>query len=410
MDPTLESILEDFGLSEPELQTYKYLLRSGPASASETARETHQSRGRIYGVLRRLAEIGLARENPTRPVQYAAVPLSTVLPTAIERLKGQQAFLEEAIERAEADTDGDDFGPGQVARPSDVAVFTGRRAVTQELVRVIQGADDELSIVGEGALSERLAAAVSVVQALRDAANRGVNVHLGFPHSSTNRSARRRLADAVGAEVLRDLAEGSYDGMVWVVADHAAFLIAPQPDDAAAAKGDDLGILLDHPALAKAAARQATLAGIEFGADAQREGRTAFPLLERFFDSVSHARKEVVALAPPGWDAVMEEAWEAAVQLYSAARSRGVSFRGVVTPGPEVDRWLDAFEGTWDVRTAAHLPLWVAVVDGREVFVATPAEEPGPPRGARWSEDPDEAQFYAELFERFWQGAQPAEP
>lgn len=125
------------------------------------ARTTGQSRARAYEVLRELVKKGLAYEEPTRPVRFRAVPLSDVLSRTMAELSSHHKILQDLH---------DDL-------PAEHKAVAGASTVV--------------------ALSPDL------VQELRQARKRDVDVRLHFLRSATLPGSPDALEDAVHAAAIR---------------------------------------------------------------------------------------------------------------------------------------------------------------------------------------------------------------
>lgn len=80
-DPEL---LEEVGLTLYERKTLVTLMVFGIADAAAICREGGVPTSKIYLAMEKLAQLGLARVQPTRPKMYAAVPADTVTDRVVE--------------------------------------------------------------------------------------------------------------------------------------------------------------------------------------------------------------------------------------------------------------------------------------------------------------------------------------
>ena len=83
------------GLSEYEAKAYEALVRLGEAKPSAVTRESGIPQSKVYDVLNRLVDAGLARVIPERPKRYAPLPPDRLGP----RVTKQREHLEEAEKR-----------------------------------------------------------------------------------------------------------------------------------------------------------------------------------------------------------------------------------------------------------------------------------------------------------------------
>ena len=90
------------------------------------------------------------------------------------------------------------------------------------------------------------------------------------------------------------------------------------------------------------------------------------------------------------------------LETYRAAKARGVRFRALTEAGPEDQSLRDTFDGIWEVRVAASIPLWLTIIDRADLFQVFPAGPGDSAVGLRHSRDGAEIQHYLALFEALW--------
>jgi hypothetical protein len=76
--------LEDIGLSQYERKALMALILCGVADAATLCREGAVPSSKIYLAMEKLAGLGLAQIQPTRPKMFAALPVDTVIVRVIE--------------------------------------------------------------------------------------------------------------------------------------------------------------------------------------------------------------------------------------------------------------------------------------------------------------------------------------
>jgi HTH-type transcriptional regulator, sugar sensing transcriptional regulator len=95
-DPEL---LEDIGLSLYERKALAALMVFGVADAAALCREADVPTSKIYRAMEKLARLGLAQIQPTRPKLYAALPADVVTDRAVELARERaEQFAESATE------------------------------------------------------------------------------------------------------------------------------------------------------------------------------------------------------------------------------------------------------------------------------------------------------------------------
>lgn len=250
-------------LSENEFRTYDFLLRSGPSTPTTVARETQQSRGRIYETLRSLVERGLAKEQPSRPILYAAVPVTMALSNVMGDSIRQVQSLREAYQemRTSHPEEQSTAKAGASIRPSDVSVLSGRRSVVAELLRMVGRAQAEFSLAGSSQLALRIAGSQEILQELRSAVLRGVRIRLFFPRQTSAAGVYRSLESELGKDTVIGIAADRVAPHALAAGEGETLSWFAQPDDASPDRGEDVGIFYSGAIFAKSARQRIGLAG-----------------------------------------------------------------------------------------------------------------------------------------------------
>lgn len=244
-------LFDDLGFSLPETRAYFFLLRSGPATPTAIARGTGQSRGKIYETMRRLAERGFVREEPTRPIRYAPAPLAETVSLAAARLSRQSNALRELRSLHQRLVASASSPEPRLLRPGDVRVFSGRAACLAELRRVVAHSR-ALLIAGGGRFAARLRHSGPLLQDLRDAVARGADVQILVPLSPEREADRRALNTFFGPRVVVAAPHLADLPLVTVASPSVAMDILAQPDDERSNRGDDVAVRVENPLYARA--------------------------------------------------------------------------------------------------------------------------------------------------------------
>lgn len=255
----MQRLFLEMGLTRSEIEAYQFLLESDTATPTEVARAVRQSRGRIYDTLRQLVAQGFVREQPTKPIRYAPVPLAQTVSMAAAKISQQtrtvrqiQAWMQQAGTSQSA-------APAPVATASNVAVTTGRRACNAELERVVAQSRDWLLLSGGANLASRLQANPTLREALTAALARAVEVRILYA------SNERRMLDVLPSPPDDDrldlLPPELDDALTCANSESATLEILAQPLDDDPHRGDDLGIRIMSPTYA-AAVRSRLLAAL----------------------------------------------------------------------------------------------------------------------------------------------------
>lgn len=100
-DLTVEQVLAQFGLSNPEIRVYLASLSLGSQPVSVIAKKSQLKRGHTYNMLHLLAERGLVQEHTKNKVKYFSVGSPRDLLTLVKRredeLKHQKLSLENVV-------------------------------------------------------------------------------------------------------------------------------------------------------------------------------------------------------------------------------------------------------------------------------------------------------------------------
>jgi len=399
------------GLTWDEVRIYQHLLNASSAISSAIVRETGHSRGRIYEALRRLVAKGLVREEPTRPIQFHPTPLSEILAIAHARLTRQLAAVKAgqgiALTTGEPGTSLPLLAP---TRARDVRVFSGRRACQAEWVRMLGAAQDFFWLTGGENLSRRLAAMPDFLGALGAGRDNGLNVQVVLPKNDATGEALADVARQLGPGILEVASADEFGPLVSCTTDKAAMEVISQPDDGEPFKGQDVGIQVSSDLFAHATKKRTDLAEVFL----QRKGiPPVYQWLgpnhgsDLFLESVRRAQDEVLVLGPREWSRYLAADWQTNATVYRAAKARGVRFRAVTAPEDHKDPALSFLGDVWDIRLVDWHPVWLTIVDGKELFQAFTHPSLGGPPQFRRSQEPHELKFYSTVFEGLWSHGRP---
>jgi sugar-specific transcriptional regulator TrmB len=410
LSPDLVAILQDMGLTWDEVRIYQFLLNSSSAISSAIVRETGHSRGRIYEALRRLVEKGFVREVPMRPIQFHPTPLSEVLATARTHLTKQLAAVKEeqgmALELDDAEAPIVLLSP---TKPRDVRVLSGRRACHREWSRMLGEANSFLWLAGGENFANRLAAMPDFLHELRAANDKGLGVQLVLPQTDATAGSLETIVSLVGPDVLHTASVDQFGPLVSCATDQASMEVISQPDDNAVNKGDDVAIQVSSKQFADAIAQRRGLV------ESLQRGEASAPYQwlgpdhgsDLFLDAVLGAKTEVIVLGPGEWSSYLAHDWQRNAGTYRDAKKRGVQFRALTVRGENDEHELEPFTQVWDIRFVPWHPVWLTIIDGRELYQAFSHPSLGGPPQFRRSREPNEIKFYAAVFARLWAKGEP---
>lgn len=237
------SVLQECGLTETQARVYLALVEYPSMTASSLAKAAQLPRNRLYESLEELNGIGLVDIVLEEPRRYRAKPIDSFitrcandLRTKIDRLESRRAFLIAAFEPREQLTP-DDHERGITQ------ALTGRRAVAEEIERMLADARREIVVAGSAGGSLRLA------KHFLDARPFAPNVALEFyaPLTSAQSGGWENFMEAGIAPVTWvDVPRAT----IVVVIDREEMLrIHPVPDDERTHSGQDFALLTNNLAI-----------------------------------------------------------------------------------------------------------------------------------------------------------------
>jgi hypothetical protein len=179
-------LLETFGFTEYEAKCFVALLRIQQGTAKEVSEVADVPRARVYDSMDGLADRGLVDVQESSPRRFRAADPGDAVAALDRRFRDRLDRLEALLSEL-----GPPEGPDG---DGDVWVMEGEDAVGDRMVGLLEDATDEvlLAVATEDLLSEAL------LDALTDAADRGVDVTAGSPAESV----RERLGTAVPAATI----------------------------------------------------------------------------------------------------------------------------------------------------------------------------------------------------------------
>lgn len=407
LPPALTEVLFGYGVDYTELAAYEALLHTESATATQVARQAKQSRGRIYEVMRSLVEKGMAREEPTQPVKFHAVPLHEVIERTISEVETHLTVLRQAADQVPPSRERPAATPQRV-EASDISLLKGRRAVAAEIRRLVRTAH-EFVYIGGACPAGRIAAMESLLTDLNTKSAQGVHVSLVLPHGQTGR-AHAEIRRRVGPAYVHETPRAATPPIWYATNESVAVFVFVQPADADPLHGDDIGIRIASPAAVEAAVQRLRIAS----SDVRVAGTDDFGLVHaetvrrRFQEAIGSAKQEILGMAVRRWNrlGIRNPPLET---LYERARANGVSLKALVKADPTDTEGQAAAEEPWEIRHAPWVPSIMSIVDEAELFEAFVPEGEGPVR-LRYSNDPHEVRHYVDVFHRLWKHATPLPP
>ncbi|PSQ12950.1 transcriptional regulator [Halobacteriales archaeon QS_7_68_65] len=165
---TLEELLQRFGFSGKEIDTYLAILEQGEAKASIVADEANVSKRHVYSVAETLADRGFVEVNDhVVPTTIRANPPEAVVDTLADDLDAMEPALESRFSQA-------------APRSESFEVVKSRVTVIKRVAELLDRAEVEVTL----AIPHRLLD--DVATELRDAVERGVLVVLLVSDANSN--------------------------------------------------------------------------------------------------------------------------------------------------------------------------------------------------------------------------------
>lgn len=112
-------------------------------------------------------------------------------------------------------------------------------------------------------------------------------------------------------------------------------------------------------------------------------------------------------MGPPDWTSYLAADWERTSAVHAEARGRGVSLRALTDRSREQDSILRPLTDIWDIRVTDEHPIWLTLVDDRELYQAFGPPVPGARPQLRQSREPNEVRFYSTVFDQLWEQGEP---
>lgn len=405
-------LLHEMGLTRTEIQVYQYLLTFKSAVPSAIARDTGQARGRIYEGMRNLVEKGFAREEPTRPIQFFPTPLPEILGAVQARLKQQLVAIQKTQALVLSAPQTPAVPARRPVRMRDVRVLSGRRSCFAEMTRMLEASNQFFWLMGGGRFPERLANMPTFLENLRVAAARGVDVQIIVPRGKRLPPALADLAGGPGRPTVHEASADPSGPLLSCATETTSLDVVAQPDDDMPNRGDDVAVQVSSDLFATSSQRRFDLTrSFLNGAAPVYQWLGPDHGSDLFLEAVRRAEREILVLGPREWSNYMGVAWNRTVSVYDEARSRGVALRALAMPGADADvPDLERFVPTWDVRVAPWVPLWLTIVDGKDLYQAFTHPSRGGPPQFRVSSEPREVRFYETLFGRMWESGRTVAP
>jgi sugar-specific transcriptional regulator TrmB len=180
-------LLQQLGLKEYEAKSFVALSRQPRGTAREISETSEVPRTRVYDAIRVLEAKGLVETQHTNPKQFRAVPIDE----AVETLRAEYEERTEALGEALLDLD-----PAETGEESEgiheVWSLSGEAGIRSRVHQLLEESTDEIVLV----IGDERVVSDGLIEALRTASDRGVDVVVGGTTESLTDRVQRGVPDA----------------------------------------------------------------------------------------------------------------------------------------------------------------------------------------------------------------------
>lgn len=193
-DVELLKMLQGIELTQAESEVYLYLLKKGTASAGELLKASKYSRPKVYEILEKLVDLGLAESFPTRPIKFRAIDPEVAIPSLLNTKKAEIEEIENKLKSS--------LGRHFNKKPSgesEIFINRGLRKVSLKYCELVRNAKKQTySFLGWVARRE----IDDIIDAYSAAGKKGIITNLAYFENSVFRDQIReedvrRLKDSV---------------------------------------------------------------------------------------------------------------------------------------------------------------------------------------------------------------------
>ena len=179
--------LQQMGLKEYEAKCFVALTRLSEGTAKRIGEVSDVPRTRVYDAVRVLETKGLVEVQHTNPKVFRAIPIEAAVENLLDTFESRTARLDDALRGLEPVSTED-----ETEVQHEVWALSGDRAVSNRTHQLIEEADKEVALV----VRSRALEGGELVEHLRSALDRGVDVVLGTAEEEVPDDVRERLSGA----------------------------------------------------------------------------------------------------------------------------------------------------------------------------------------------------------------------
>jgi len=234
---TWKRLCEYAGLSEYEAKVYVSLVEAGAAKARKLSAMCGVPRTKVYGVLRKLTDMGLVVEIPEDPKKFAPKPPKDAFESYLRSYQSKAknlVLVVSSLEKAFRDTK-----EGNTPQKADLWIIQGRQESLQKIREMLCKAKRMIRIVTNENGSILLYRAFN--RLFDELKERSVKVQIKTPLGSNNRHALNELRYTCAVEFLNMSLP-----IVFLQVDKSQFILANmKPDNFSLSSKEDKAIFSD---------------------------------------------------------------------------------------------------------------------------------------------------------------------
>lgn len=233
-DLAWKRLCEYAGLSEYEAKVYVSLVEAGAAKARKLSAMCGVPRTKVYGVLKKLSDMGLIVEIPEDPKKFCPKPPKDAFESYLRTYQSKAKnllFVVSSLEKAFRDTK-----ETNTPQKSDLWIIQGRQEILQKMREMLSKARRMTKIVTNENGSILLYKAFNRV--FDELKERSVKVQIMTPLGSNNKHALNELRYACGVEPFNMSLP-----MIFLDIDRSQFIVANlKPDNFSLSSKEDKAI------------------------------------------------------------------------------------------------------------------------------------------------------------------------
>lgn len=139
LDGTAIKNLEKLDLTEAESHVYIHLLKQGTSTAGKLAKISSYSRPKVYEILEKLVNFGLAESFPTRPMRFKAMDPEMAIPSYLSMKRAELDEVEDKLRDSLKE-----FFREPKSKESEIFISQGLRKSSLKYCELVKNAKNEI--------------------------------------------------------------------------------------------------------------------------------------------------------------------------------------------------------------------------------------------------------------------------